>query len=148
MCIWLDSFLSSFANNNFTIGHCVQSFQSNFFISSVVIDAIDRHHFMGLVLAMGHKVSGKQDLFGSVSCTILSWSAWNLIWNWSSLVWIPFYSKNYVIKDYPGLSCFQEKVMLSGFWEFMNWFLSNHVWSLYWPLYFDTYFDEWFSVRE
>ena len=58
-----------------------------------------RHHWLlpsyititDLDLHWGHKVSAKQNLWASCSCTLFNWSGWNLIWCWISSSWMSLY---------------------------------------------------------
>ena len=43
--------------------------------------------FNALDVAQGHKVSSKQNLLASFSCTLFNWSGLNLMWRWSLSYW-------------------------------------------------------------
>ena len=52
---------------------------------------IDLHYFIqlsvALTLAESHRVTGRQNQLGSLSCTFLTWSGWNLIWCCNNANW-------------------------------------------------------------
>ena len=81
---------------DFNVERCIRLY-SQFFIPTMLIGTIDFYHFIPLsvILTMvgGHKVSAKQNLLASFSCTPLIWLGWKLIWycsESSSTFWYNF----------------------------------------------------------
>ena len=76
----------------------------NQFVSYLLIGTIDFYHFilisLTLTLPLCHKVSAKQNLLASFSCTLLIWSGWNLMWcksnsSWTvwDYLWVKFFER-------------------------------------------------------
>ena len=60
---------------NFKVGYYMQTSRPNLFIPAILIGTIDFYHFILLSLTLtlpgGHKVSAKQILLASFSCTFI-----------------------------------------------------------------------------
>ena len=73
----------------FNVGCQAQTFPPNSFIPFMLIDTINLchlYHFQWPWLWL--KVSEKQNLLGSISCSLLSWSAFSFLWSWKNFNWM------------------------------------------------------------
>ena len=65
--------------------------QPTFFIPAMLVGSIDLYYFvppsLTLTMSGGHKVSAKENLLVSFSCTLFIGSGWNLIWWWGNWSW-------------------------------------------------------------